>query len=63
MNLKNRHKEVVMPFLSLDFGVDGMARAVAAILQPRGELAAALRMAEQRDGRNWVLNDTVHLLN
>lgn len=42
----------MISFLSLEFGEDVMARAVAAFLQPRGEQAAALRMAEQRDGRN-----------
>lgn len=34
LTLKNRHKEIMIPFLSLDFGEDVMAGAVIAFLQP-----------------------------
>lgn len=39
-------------FPSVGFAEDVRAGAIVAILQPQGELVAALRMAEQKDGRS-----------
>lgn len=34
LNLKNRHREIIIPSLGLDFGEDVMTGAIVAFLQP-----------------------------